>query len=190
MSEAGKLDGYVEIYRRGESGSSGSFQIAIMVKLPPEHTAEVMRQVEDYRQPHVSLGGYVEQILEHIKMVTAQNDPTTKERQECARSVFRSIFQRAGLPAIYMEQLPNGYCDKSCCIHEPWWRVTSRLGPITIGWRKRVINIDWSNSAVPKNCVKELFADEDVTKAETMIHAWSEEKAVDYLRRLATQVSE
>lgn len=54
---------------------------------------------------------------------------------------------------------------------------------IRLGWRKRVLEIDWSDTPVRG----EVTSDE-VTKADMMVHAWSYEKAIGYLgawRKLA-----
>lgn len=51
---------------------------------------------------------------------------------------------------------------------------------LIIGWRKRVIQIDW------KDCdVKLDVTADDVTKDDFNVHAWSTEKAVEYLKALA-----
>lgn len=49
---------------------------------------------------------------------------------------------------IFVEELPNGYCGRYCCAHRPWFKVTTSVGRIIIGWRKRVISIDWSESTM------------------------------------------
>ena len=54
-------------------------------------------------------------------------------------------------------------------------------GDIKIGWRKRVISIDWSST---KRNLLHLFKDEDVTKEPYLVHAWGTDKAVDYLKRI------
>jgi hypothetical protein len=84
-------------------------------------------------------------------------------------------------PAVYVQEIPNGYCKQYCCIHKPWLIVTTARGPITIGWRKRVINIDWSNSEI-KTTANDLFPDENVTKDGCLIHAWSYDDAKKYLK--------
>jgi len=60
----------------------------------------------------------------------------------------------------------------------PWWVLQVEGGQITIGWRKRVIAIDWSFT----NRRGEITAD-DVTKSHSFVHAWSHAKAVEYLRK-------
>ncbi|MNQ14316.1 hypothetical protein D3C85_272630 [compost metagenome] len=60
----------------------------------------------------------------------------------------------------------------------PWWVVHVKGGGnITIGWRKRVICIDWSMTNR-----RGLITKDDVTKDDTMVHAWTIHKALEYLR--------
>lgn len=106
-----------------------------------------------------------------------------KEAQERAAEERRQLLACFGSALIYVEPIPNGYCNKACCEHRPWFRVTTKIGPITIGWRKRVIVVDWNNSVLNEEAQK-LFPDDQTTKAGCMIHAWSYEKAREYLAAL------
>jgi hypothetical protein len=82
--------------------------------------------------------------------------------------------------SIYVEEIPNGYCSQPCCCNKPWFIITTPIGHIQIGWRKRVINIDWTRTLQKKIGI-DLFPKEDVTKGEHYIHAWGYEKAKEYL---------
>lgn len=81
---------------------------------------------------------------------------------------------------IYAKQIPSKYSIDDFI---PWLIVTTTKGPIKIGWRKRVISIDWSESDI-NNLAKELFPDEDVTMGEKFIHAWGYDKAKQYIEVL------
>ena len=82
---------------------------------------------------------------------------------------------------IYVEDIPNEYWNGT---HgTPWLMVTTPKGRIKIGWRKRVIVVDWSDTVVNKTA-DELFSDEDVTKGKQMIHAWGYEKAAEYINTI------
>jgi hypothetical protein len=87
-----------------------------------------------------------------------------------------------------VEEIPNGYCNRYCCAHLPWYIVTTRLGRIKIGWRKSVINIDWAETQGTKTS-EELFQSENVTKDTRGIHAWGYEKARAYVGAIITGVS-
>lgn len=106
-----------------------------------------------------------------------------KEELERAAKIKEAILGLFGERKIYTREIPNGYCNGPCCIHLPWFLVTTSIGPIRIGWRKRVINIDWSETT-QKKTADELFPDEDVTKDEHAIHAWGYDKAKEYLDKI------
>lgn len=85
-----------------------------------------------------------------------------------------------GSEAIYTKQIENKYSDLGSFKFRKWLEVTTRKGVIVIGWRKRVVNIDWSRSDI-KNTAHDLFPDEDVTKGDYYIHAWGINKAKEYI---------
>lgn len=72
--------------------------------------------------------------------------------------------------AIYVELIPNGYCSEYCCRHLPWFRVTTRKGILELGWRKRVISLDWSATTI-KQTGKELFPNRTMTLGDDYLHA-------------------
>lgn len=111
----------------------------------------------------------------------------------------RALFTVAGIVVLKVWQLPNGYWPTAtpddwsdpqqvsdfvryAQLREssPWWLVRTSFGLVKIGWRKRVLNIDWSDTSI-----REIVTADDVTKEPTMCHAWSELKAVEYLKSLA-----
>lgn len=63
--------------------------------------------------------------------------------------------------------------------YHPWWFVKTAFGWIEIGWRKRVISIDWTHTNI-----RAIVTADDVTKDMTLVHAYSEEKAIEYLTAL------
>jgi hypothetical protein len=105
-----------------------------------------------------------------------------EKRTEAERKEFEAIFTLAGLPIEKTWVLENNYWPKMPTyfdIATPWYLFRTPLGLIRIGWRKRVISIHWEDT--PIRC--EVTADE-VTKEDTMVHAWTPEKAVEYLKEL------
>lgn len=165
--------------------ADGRIGVRVYVKAPEE-----MMRVFDFdraRSEGVYPKGFVDfgvqDMLEQIEMAYARVDPETAENKKRYLVDFKILFTTAKLDPIYIEEMSNQYCSRHCCIDKPWYRITSKIGPIKIGWRKRVIHIDWSESAV-KASGPDLFPDEDVTVSDSFIHAWSYEKAVKYLTRL------
>jgi len=92
---------------------------------------------------------------------------------------FKEIFKEAGIEIVKIANIRNQYCD--CIECSPWLTVTTKKGDITLGWRKRVINIDFGamNDTVD---IPTVFAKEDVTTSSNSIHAWGKDKCVEYLK--------
>lgn len=101
------------------------------------------------------------------------------QRANQARERFDGVFFKAGFTKIKLDEIPNQYCP--CIVCEPWYRVATEVGTIEIGWRKMVINIDWSKTRVD---LLTIFQGEPVTKESSYIHAHGEAKAEEYLRRI------
>ncbi len=104
------------------------------------------------------------------------------------------LFALAGVPVLNMWRLPNQYLppsdeeDDRHILQEavyrhrrPWWLVKTKFGLVEIGWRKRVIQIDWSDTAL-----RVIVTTDDVTREENYVHAYSVEKALEYLRAWAS----
>ena len=120
-----------------------------------------------------------EALVTAIELETARLDPKAAERKIEERKELLALFDGKD---IFAEEIPNGYCSQPCCSQKPWYIVTTRWGRITLGWRKRVIEIKWDESVGP--IANELFPNEDVTKIDHLIHAWSLEKAQEYIQKL------
>lgn len=80
-----------------------------------------------------------------------------------------------------MHELVNQYWRNTPELQKqwPWWLAMTDIGPVIVGWRNRVIAIAWSDT--PK---RGIVTQDDVTKDETLVHAWSYAKAVEYLAEL------
>lgn len=113
-----------------------------------------------------------------------------KHISESMQRKFKEVFEKAGFKDIRMLRTPNEYCSCNRCA--PWFNVNTEFGTINVGWRKRVIHIDWSSALKtlemrgqkPEKNVLSLFEKEDVTKGGTYIHAWGWEKAEEYLTKI------
>jgi hypothetical protein len=92
---------------------------------------------------------------------------------------FEAAFLLAGFAYSEVVPIPNGYCSQSCCSDTPWFLFATEFGKIKIGWRKRVINIDWSDTPFRGRITKD-----DVTRGDDFTHAWGYGKAVTYLQEL------
>lgn len=117
---------------------------------------------------------------------TKRQDPAYQKLREEWFVKSRECFEAAGLFPIFVEETKNEYC--SCCPHNPWLIVTTPIGHVKCGWRKRVIEIDYARTTV-KLDARTLFAAEDVTKEDKLIHAWSYEKMTEYLTALRVQAT-
>lgn len=88
------------------------------------------------------------------------------------------IFNLAGFDVKRLWQVKNGYWSTK---EAPYWHlVQTDAGLIEIGWRKRVIEIDWSATSDLRHIVTE----DQVTKELYMVHASSIPKALEYLTEL------
>lgn len=127
----------------------------------------------------------------------------TKGALDMKEEILRSLFTIAGLPVLETWRLENNYWPTPDFSQEnlsgpnkeyhiesalryaklrqdsPWWLVKTPIGLMQIGWRKRVISIDWSECDV-----RVIVTQDDTTKSETMVHAWSELDAAKYLGAL------
>lgn len=106
-----------------------------------------------------------------------QHRATLEEREAVVEA-----FAKAGYPKINLLTQPNGYCKDKDCKCTPWFlaQVNNEV-PLTIGWRKSVIHVDWSASGKK---LPDLFDGEEVTKSPEYIHAWGYDKLAEYLGKL------
>ncbi len=160
---------YRPVYAAEKFGERHSFGIQILLAVERELTEEERFAI--YR-----LVDGVEDIVQRasVKLNPVEEGLRQQERMEILR-VFPD--------PIFVEEIPNGYCSQWCCSQKPWFIVTTRVGRITIGWRKRVISIDWSGSTVAASA-EELFPEENVTKEGWLIHALGYAKAATYIAKI------
>lgn len=98
---------------------------------------------------------------------------------------FKALFRLAGyFPARFIETRNEYVSPDHGRYNGSWAIVQFPEGEIKIGWRYRVIAIDWSmTERFRGKRIHEFFKD-DVTKDENGIHAWGYVKALDYLSLL------
>lgn len=104
--------------------------------------------------------------------------------EKMSKENVESIFILAGVKILGIWRLENQYwprCEGYDRVRaeSPWWLIKTREGMIKIGWRKRVISIDWSDTGLCRYPTKD-----DTTMTSSMVHAWTVEKAIEYLKAL------
>lgn len=164
------------VFMAQSSGTGGRFEIEIHMNAGRELTSE----------DNWNIRKAAESIEKSIRAESIRLNPNTQKESKKERADILGLF---GDNAIYVEEIPNGYCSDYCCKHLPWLTVTTKKGRITIGWRKRVLNIDWEGSAISQSA-DALFSDEDVTKGNYYIHAWGLEKAKEYIDVLLNSIND
>ncbi len=137
------------------------------------------RELDDTDSQNLSALG--REIMETVQERSIALDPKSQEHAKEERAKLIALFPEP----IYVEDTPNGYCNQYCCKHLPWFIVTTKIGKFVIGWRKRVINIDWSSTQVPFTA-RGVFPNEDVTQGDRSIHAYGYDKAKEYIDHLMT----
>lgn len=132
--------------------------------------------------PHLAsiIARHGDVLLKDIWLYAVSHDPQKIESRKNYREFLLGLFPPGQAP--YAEEIQNEYCGDPCCWDRPWLVVTGPRGRIKVGPRKRVYNIDWSDSTVGQSA-RELFPAEDVTMGDNYIHAWGD---ADFARYLAT----
>lgn len=96
---------------------------------------------------------------------------------------FGFAIEMAGYEGVQLIAVPNQYGSGDYL--GPWYEVRTSVGWITIGWRRRVIQIDWSQTG---RDLEHLFEDAG-TKAAHYVHAYDYRQASEYLERIRLALS-
>lgn len=118
-------------------------------------------------------GKMVDELHKNTVLLDPQRELDIEQEKSCLLNCFAE--------PIYAKQVRNEYTNSPIAF--PWYEVTTNIGRIIIGWRKRVISIDWTGSDIEQSA-DELFPKEDVTKSGKLIHAWGYYKATEYISTL------
>ena len=89
---------------------------------------------------------------------------------------FQAIFLLAGIEVSEWIATPNNY---HYSYNNYWYMANTEYGLIHIGWRKRVISIDWSRTEY-----RGEITEDNTTKEPDLVHAWSYISAIEYLKTL------
>lgn len=105
----------------------------------------------------------------------------------------RGLLAVATIPVSALWRLPNGYITtrddesdedilkEAVYRHRrPAWLVKTPWGLIEITERKRVVDLSWAQTPF-----RGIITEDEVTKGDTHVHAWTTEKLVSYLLALA-----
>lgn len=159
------------------SGKYGHFGLQIKIAIPREFCGEDNRIMDQV----------AEEIQEAIMRTTVARDPEEQRQRDEEQKKFMECF---GNRNIFAEAIPNQYCPRWCCSMKPWYKVTTSRGIITVGWRKRVIHLEWeprvtggvnADTMFPN---EKVYGDVDVTRYDCVIHAYGYEKLTEYLNKL------
>lgn len=144
--------------------------IGIGVKILIASTKPISKEVSDKINYDLDLCHKIEAL---VRADINKHDPEHQASIVEEKAALVALFPQP----IYVKPIENGYGER---MDFPWFNVTTSKGVIKIGWRRRVINIDWSESDI-KAKAEDLFPEEKVTKGDHHIHAWDYAKAKAYI---------
>ena len=103
--------------------------------------------------------------------------------RDITKEQLYGFFNLAGIPILNTWELVNQYWPRTYGTPEQpvpcWWLVKTPYGLIKMGWRKRVISIEWEDTGVPV-----IVTEDQVTKEPYLVHAWDIHKCLEYLATL------
>jgi len=99
---------------------------------------------------------------------------------------YRALMMLTGFDYTSEHKLVNGYVSDRGTgnpqYSQPWMMFMTTWGPVVVGWRKRVINIEWHDSKYPSLVVEppDLY----ITHGPGYIHCYGYGEALAALERL------
>ena len=109
----------------------------------------------------------------HYSLVSKDQEKYNEE----TKAALLSVFTVAEVPVNGSWDIKNEYHGARA----DWLLVKTLRGMVKIGWRKRVINIDWEDTDIRH------FVDSPHTRGETYCHAYSYIDAAKYLKEVFSQ---
>lgn len=120
---------------------------------------------EDYAMcaPHIR------EIERLLQARTYKLDPIEQAHAAEERTKLLEAFPEA----VYVQPVRNQYHgDSPYGQMRPWFEVTTKRGIFLVGWRKRVINLDWSKTDI-MSTGSEVFPEHTATIGDTYLHSSS-----------------
>jgi len=184
----------IEGYQLASNIEGSDFSVKIFVKRPQEvmeRIANLPDTAEGYELTPKELAATMftkecSEIYSMLHTQAAELDPKTWERADYTKADFKKAFEDAGFDTIFMEEVSNEYwcgIDKAWALSRPWFMVTTPVGHIKVGWRKRVIELNWERTTIEATAEK-LFPDHSATTGHRMVHAYGYERLTAYLKTL------
>lgn len=102
--------------------------------------------------------------------------PGVDEFNEIRRGLAKPLKE---IPAELLDTIVRTISRFDKISSSPWWLVETDMGPIEIGWRKRVISVNWESTGFPAK-----VTDDAVTQDKFLVHAWDYKSLVVYLHNL------
>lgn len=109
---------------------------------------------------------------------------------------LQALFALADMDILGLSSEPNPYNSHGTSGER--WLVKTQYGIISIHWRKRVLEIDWSGTTLRypqrdqfgRDDIQDdkQFTYDNVTQDATSVHAWGYGKAVSYLIHLKQRI--
>lgn len=97
-----------------------------------------------------------------------------------------SVMTLAKIQHTQVHALENEYWQHQYMgdTYRPYWMFMTDIGPIVIGHRKRVYEINWNGTPVRGK----VTSDENVTSEDRYVHAWSMLKLMEYATALSANI--
>lgn len=166
-------------------GHDGVYNANLPAPVPEEegkYSRDGTRLSLNKKKWHYVAKDYVIQTGDHamLQFVHFEHNGCYQSRvTQIDRDAILEAFTKAGYPKVNLITRKNEYCSCDQCT--PWFSAqVNNETPLKLGWRKSVINLDWSETGKRLN----IFDGEPVTVGSHYIHAHGYEKLSEYLGKL------
>lgn len=133
-----------------------------------------------------------DKIINILHLSKVKKDP---EKIKWRKEIKEALIELFGNRKIRVEEIPNEYSQHPSYWHSPWLKVVTEIGTFKIGWRKRVIYLDWTETDCREHG-ETLFPEENTTKSQVgyspnckYIHCWSYQKAEEYINSIFQNIN-